>query len=326
MAEQLNHQNQLWLEHEYAKRHIHKLIIDDIRTAPKLVNKLTKGVEVLTDWLNEDSAYESKANRKTALRIRYTTDEGLLDLMPLVEYVVATVVREGYTTINNIAMACRKITHLTDRQALDLACEVISLVADTDLYDITKPSDLIMVKSLVVLSDDVLEHIESTTYVPPLVRPPRKLVQNWDTPYYTYSGESLILGSSLNFHEGNICLDVLNIQNNVPLALSTDFMACYQEPEPDHAAKAMEEHGKKLSKIELLMAEKNWQWYQNQCVFFTYLLEGLGNRIYLGNKVDKRGRMYCSGYHVSPQGNSYRKAVVELADKEVIGIPVGFFS
>ena len=325
MAKHPNHDNQLWLEHEYAKRHIHKLIIDDIRTAPKLVTKLTKGVNVLLDWLNEESAYESKANRKTALRIRYTTDEGLLDLMPLVEYVVATVVRGGYTTINNIAMSCRKITHLTDRQALDLACEVISLLADTDLYDITKPTELIMVKSLVVLSDDVLEHIEQTCYTPPLVIPPKKVIRNWDTPYYTYAGESLILGSTLNFHEGDICLDVINIQNSIPLALSTDFMACYQEPEPDHKAKALKERGNKLTKIELVMAEKNWERYQNQCVFFSYLLEGLGNRIYLGNKVDKRGRMYCSGYHVSPQGNSYRKAVVELADKESIDIPVGFF-
>lgn len=48
-----------------------------------------------------------------------------------------------------------------------------------------------------------------------------------------------------------------------------------------------------------------------------YLLEN-GNKFYFGWKYDKRGRSYSQGYHVNPQGNAYRKAMLSYADKEVL--------
>ena len=45
-----------------------------------------------------------------------------------------------------------------------------------------------------------------------------------------------------------------------------------------------------------------------------------GNRFYLTHKYDKRGRTYCQGYHVSYQGNTYRKAILQLADKELVPV------
>ena len=43
-----------------------------------------------------------------------------------------------------------------------------------------------------------------------------------------------------------------------------------------------------------------------------------GNRFFFGWRYDKRGRMYSQGYHVNPQGNQYRKAMLQFADKEVL--------
>jgi DNA-directed RNA polymerase len=46
----------------------------------------------------------------------------------------------------------------------------------------------------------------------------------------------------------------------------------------------------------------------------------LGNEFYLTHRYDKRGRCYAQGYHVNPQGNDWNKAVIELAEKEVVTI------
>ena len=314
-------ENQLWLENEYAKKHVHNLIIQELKGTPETYNMLCHAEDILLQWAQSESNYDSKAARKAALLDKYDLEDGF-DLSPAVEHVVACVVRSGYTTLNNVAMMCLNLggDDLSERQKMDLACEVISMIADSDLYDIRKPNTLIMVKSCVVLSEALRDHIDHTTYIPPLVIPPKHVTHNSATPYYSYMGESLILGSKFNYHDEEICLDVVNTQNHVPLALSMDFMACYEEPEPDHVAKAAEK-GKTLLPEELLMAKDNWAKYQKQCKFFAHLLSRLGNRIYLGNKVDKRGRLYCSGYHVSPQGSSYRKAIVELADAEMVEVP-----
>jgi DNA-directed RNA polymerase len=44
----------------------------------------------------------------------------------------------------------------------------------------------------------------------------------------------------------------------------------------------------------------------------------MGNRFYLTHRYDKRGRTYAQGYHVNTQGNCWNKAVIELADEEVV--------
>jgi DNA-directed RNA polymerase len=46
-----------------------------------------------------------------------------------------------------------------------------------------------------------------------------------------------------------------------------------------------------------------------------YLLEN-GNKFWFTWKYDKRGRSYSQGYHINPQGNSYRKAILNFAEEE----------
>ena len=105
---------------------------------------------------------------------------------------------------------------------------------------------------------------------------------------------------------------VINKQNSVALQLCQDFIDVYEEQEPEFEIE---------SKEDLLMAKIQWERYQVQCAYFSNLLVNMGNKIYLGNKVDKRGRLYSSGYHISPQGNSYRKAVVEFYEEVIVECP-----
>ena len=43
-----------------------------------------------------------------------------------------------------------------------------------------------------------------------------------------------------------------------------------------------------------------------------------GNEFYFCWKFDTRGRMYNQGYHVTIQGNEYKKALIDLAEKHII--------
>jgi DNA-directed RNA polymerase len=47
-------------------------------------------------------------------------------------------------------------------------------------------------------------------------------------------------------------------------------------------------------------------------------IEALSDTIYLTHRYDRRGRIYCTGYHVNEQGTDYHKAVLEFADKELV--------
>ena len=80
--------------------------------------------------------------------------------------------------------------------------------------DLTKDGDTIMVKNRLGVPKEIKEQAERSTYLPPLIDHPMKLTHNNSTPYLSFEHESLILGGKHNHHDGDICLDVLNIQNN----------------------------------------------------------------------------------------------------------------
>jgi hypothetical protein len=105
---------------------------------------------------------------------------------------------------------------------------------------------------------------------------------------------------------GDICLDVINRQNSIKLRLNTEFLANCPE-KPTH-------------NLDTLEKQNLWRQFirESQIVY-----DLLGNQpFWLTNKVDKRGRLYAQCYHVTTQGTAYKKAMIELADKEYVnGVP-----
>jgi hypothetical protein len=131
---------------------------------------------------------------------------------------------------------------------------------------------------------------------------PLPLTHNYSSGSLTHN-DSLILGSG-NHHDGDICLDTLNIQNKVALSLDLQFL-CKVEEEPT---------------FELDTQEKAEQWlaFKRQSYTMYDLMAQQGNRFWLNHKVDKRGRSYAHGYHINTQGSAFKKAMLELADAEVV--------
>jgi hypothetical protein len=147
-------------------------------------------------------------------------------------------------------------------------------------------------------------------YPLPMVCEPNELKTNRDTGYILSRG-SIILRD--NHHEGDVCLDHLNRMNRIPLRINT------------HTAGMIANRWRNLDKPkededlrDFHKRKKAFEKFDSTVRHVMKLLYQAGNRFYLTHKVDKRGRTYCQGYHVNYQGAPWNKAVVELADPEMV--------
>jgi hypothetical protein len=209
-------------------------------------------------------------------------------------------------------------------EAIHTMAEIIAVLGETDLFDNKKTKEGWIVISRVELDNEVTQYADNALYLPPLIIKPRKIRHNRDSGYITQRGESLILGFYENHHDDNICLDVINTLNSNEYELDIEFINNYEEQW--HREELSQQEYEELSHADreiYNMDEKNWKKFQEQGKFFQHLMIHHGNSFYLCNKVDKRGRIYSSGYHVNVQGSSFKKAMVNFKHHE---IPTGLSS
>ncbi len=293
--------NQEFNEKRYNRRHIDGYIREAIETSDVMLAKIESGVKLLTNWMAQDY-YPSKNKRIDQLKG--------MDIRQLVVDIfvgVAYYQQEELFTSVTAQMAGR--LRFSDRvEAITTLAEVMAVLCQTDAFDIlkaTKMSSLVVV-SRIPLKESLLNFIHESQYLPPMVCEPRKLVNNFSSGYLTHQ-DSLLLGSG-NHHDGDLCLDVLNKMNSVPLKLVTELL-CKEEEEPTFV---LDDASKK----------QQWAQFKKQSYRFYELMVSQGNRFYLTHKVDKRGRIYSQGYHINTQGSAFKKAMIELADEEIVeGVP-----
>lgn len=287
---------QLANEHSYSRKHIDGYILDALQDAD-VQNAIHHGVSLLVEWRNQ-TYYASKQARLDQL-----DDLDLYELVTKIMQGIAYVQKpELFTSVS--AQLAGRLQFSDKPEAIATMAEILAVLCETDLFDITKESRQasLMLVSRIPLSQKLLEYIDNTTFQLPMVCLPEYVDHNRKSGYLTYN-DSLILGTG-NHHEGDICLDVINLQNSIPLKLNIEFLL-EQEMLPN---------------FEIVTPEQREQWeafkYASHRVWM--LMYNQGNRFYLTNKVDKRGRLYSVGYHINTQGNQFQKAMVELADEEIV--------
>lgn len=285
-------------EYRFARHHIDGYVRKYITECEVFQEPLEKGVELLTDWANQEFSYESKRVRVAALKS--------MDLKEIVlEVVVASVYCRTRELYSSFCAKMAGILGFDDKlESVKTVAEIAAVVTDSGFYDINKNTkfDSLHIISNVQLPPKLEEYIKNATYLPPLVCKPKALTHNRDTPYLTIEDGSRILNKG--HHSDDICLDVINIKNAVPLSLDTEFL-CLVEEEPN-------------SELDTPEKLKNWMDMKVQSYEFYELMVKQGNKFYLDHKADKRGRLYACGYHISTQGAPIKKAMVELYNKEVI--------
>lgn len=289
------------LERQYNRKHIDGYIRQEIKDSPEMQDKIQHGIALIEQYMSK-TYFPSKDARIAQLHG--------LDIPTLVLDIfvgVAYCIREELFTSLTAQMASR-LKFSDKRDGIHTIAEMMAVLCMTDAFDIMKAdkrSSLVIV-SRIPLSKETLVFIENSQYLPPMVCSPLELKDNYSSGYLTYN-DSLILGNG-NHHDGDICLDVLNRINQIPLKLDTAFLSTVEE-EPT---------------FDLDTPEKEQQWarFKLQSYRFYLLVAQYGNEFYLTNKVDKRGRIYCAGYHISTQGTAFKKAMIELAHEEVVsGVP-----
>lgn len=292
------------IEKHYGRHFIDSYLDTAIRENPDTEAKVHQGIRLLEDWISEDY-YQSKANRLAQLE-RHNLEQLVRDIFVGICYCQTP---ELFVSVT--AQLANKI-HLDDKEdAIRTTAEVVAVLCHTNAFDIIKPDvqAQLLLQSCIPLPSRLLESIQRAEYLPPMVCPPELITGNYQSGYLTLN-DSLILGKG-NGHTGNLCLDVINNQNQVPMALAVDFLLAVPE-EPTH-------------ELDTMPKKALWDDFAKTSRELYQLINNIANRFYLTNKVDKRGRLYAQGYHITPQGTAYKKAMIEFAEQEVVeGVPHEF--
>lgn len=302
------------LENTFDQKRVMQMVRDELAADPLVMAMIKTGVTLLTDWVYADY-FEGKAKRVQSVAV--------LDLEEFTFEVIAQVTAycQKPQTLVSIAARCASTLKMADTiAAIQTMAEVISVLADAELYDIAKLSRAkdasYMVASKYVLDDATTAYMTNTTYLPPMIHRPKKLRHNRSSGYITQQGDSLILGGFQNHHDWDIALDALNSMNANEYELDIEILSTLDEPKPSKLDQA---------KAEIYLTSEQRKAHQDAIDNFenfkkqSYLLYTFyiyqGNSVFFNHKVDKRGRLYSCGYHLNPQGSSFKKAVLNFKSK-----------
>lgn len=295
-------------EQRYNRKHIDTKIKAAIESNTEMQAKLKQGIELVTEYMSKTYKYTTKDGTTKIFESKMKRIAQLenLDIAALVLDIFVGIAYsqkpELFTSVS--AQIASRLKFSDKTEAITTVAELLAVLCLTDAFDISKEDKMasLMVVSRIPLPETVLGFIENSQYLPPMVCEPLELTHNYSSGYLTHN-DSLILGTG-NHHDGDICLDVLNTMNKVALKLDTDFLSTVEE-EPT---------------FELDNQEKTDQWnaFKRQSYEFYSLMCNQGNHFYLTHKVDKRGRIYAMGYHITTQGTAFKKASIELAHEEIV--------
>ena len=292
-------------EKRYNREHINGYIREEILANPVMQDRIKHGVQLIQQLIEPafHGGYYASKNKRLLELAHLDIETLVVDIFVGVAYCMTP---ELFTSITS-QMASR--LRFNDRaEAITTVAEMMAVLCNTDAFDILKPHKMasLVIQSKMIFSPKLLDFISNSQHLPPMVVPPMKLENNYSSGYLTHNS-SLILGSG-NHHDGDICLDVLNLMNNVALSLDLEFL-CKVEEEPTFDLDTREK-------------QQEWMRFKKQSYRFYDLMQSQGNEFYLTHQVDKRGRIYCHGYHITTQGSAFKKAMIEFADKEWIeGVP-----
>lgn len=160
------------------------------------------------------------------------------------------------------------------------------------------------------ISEELQLELDKYQFPLPMIAPPRFIEKNTECGFYL-SKRSLILKN--NHHNEDICIDHINRVNAMKLTINQNTAKLIK-----NKWRNLDKRKPNETKVDYDKRRKAFEKYDrvSREVIDLVLLED--NLFYLLHAYDKRGRIYCIGYHINYQGNAWNKAVVEFADKELI--------
>lgn len=195
--------------------------------------------------------------------------------------------------------------HFEDGQK---TADMLLKCAEADLVDYDVTSRCFVVKF--EISDDVQQELDRFQFPLPMVIKPEIVTNNRQTGMLT-TGGSIILRN--NHHNDDVCLDHINRMNSIKLTINMDTATMVK-----NKWRNLDKQKEGETKEDFTRRKRAFEKYDRTARDVINLLIKEDNEFYLTHRPDKRGRIYCQGYHVTYQGASWNKAVIEFADKEYI--------
>ena len=290
---------QLTNELMYSRKHVLGYVRTFITTNEEVKVKIDAGIALVEDWLSQ-SYFPSKDKRLEEIK-QMDIRELVIDI-----YCSVAMFQREETFVSAAAQIAKHLKFDERRDSIMTVGELLGVLCYTGLFVIwkeTKESSMLL-QSQMRLPNDLINAIDRSQYLPPMVCPPEIIKTNFESGHLTVN-DSQILGKHAS-HSDDICLDVLNIQNQIPLKLALDFL-CTVEEEPNPSS-------------PLDSIEKQTNWDRQKCASYEiYLLMAKqGNKFYQLSSYDKRGRLYTQGYHINFQGASFKRASIELHEEELV--------
>lgn len=294
------HDAQQATEYKYSRKNIDAHIRQTLESNSTIMSLINAAVIYVNSYIDQDH-YASKKARLVELRDTRDLYEVIMDIA-----VLLLPHNSNHGFANAVGEVTSRLKLNQQHSGVKTAGELVGLLAICGLYDIARNEldDSWDIVPIHTLDEKLYLFMAETKYMPPMIVPPKIISKNYDNAYLTIK-ESMINGSG-NHHDGNVCLDSINIFNQVPLSLNTELLRTFSEQQPEEWSNP--DH------------QKQWYKFVTDSYHVYKELVQAGNEFYLTHKVDKRGRTYAQGYHVSTQGNKFKKAIIDLAHKEVVSM------
>lgn len=293
------------IEQNYFKQHVNKAVLEYLEE--KYGTGIDQCAEFFREWLDD-----VKANCKSPSKVERVAFLEDFDLRELATKLLVLAAYETKPTLfTSLAAKAAGVLGFSDKaDSIQTCSELYAVMAHTNAIRIWKEerADSLSVMSNMELSEQIQRYMANVKFNMPMICVPNELMSNSDSPYLTVN-DRLILGKG-NLHGGNISLDVINKLNKIPLSLNKMFLSTVEE-EP-------------TKQWETPDQQEHWDQFKKESYELYIKIAGgaYENRFYLPNSVDKRGRIYSRGYHVTTQGTAFKKSMIDFAKKEVVtGIP-----
>lgn len=291
---------QAHIERKYSKQNIRKRVKRELSTSDVVLMQIKHCQVELTTWMNKPSYPQKEESLKFLKQSDLDFEELIIDIL------TQTLPISGAM---EMTMVCGLCAHLLPyenyMESVKRMSDIIVIMAKCDLYDISQANfaegTSILVYNKYGLDDETCAYIAQTKFLPPMVCKPRKLKSNFDSAYLIHNAGPF--SRKVTPHNGDICLESMNSFNSTAFSLDIDFLYQVTDELKENDEPKIDEQARQLDFERLVHATNE------VCVE----LIKAGNKFYIPNFDDARGRKYRRGYHVNPQGNSYRKAMLNFA-------------
>lgn len=205
---------------------------------------------------------------------------------------------------------------LSRQGAMQACADALEACVEANLVDYSMRSEEFIVR--LTMPADVQKDLDRFQYPLPMVTQPKKITHNRQNGYRADStSRSLVVlrtGKYRQFYEdADVCLDHLNRMNSIPFTLNTQVVSLIDNEWSDLDKRRAGE-----TQADYEARVKAFERYDECSKDVVHALSQLRNTFWMTHKYDRRGRVYCQGYHINYQGNPWNKAVVEFAEKELV--------